>query len=155
VLLLLATVLGLTRVQLRRRSCGLGETRPTRAAFSVPRLRRSFKTPGASDFADPWNVADVAEELRRTRSSGKPAMTAFFGDGGGPPPSGPPLTSAAAPIPSALLQFCVALRNGKIGFFNQDRIQKFAFDRLVFPDMRDDSIDRHRHLFEREFDRAV
>jgi hypothetical protein len=74
---------------------------------------------------------------------------------GGPPPSGPPLTSAGAPIPSALLQFRVAFRNGKIGFFDQDRVQKFTFDRLVFPDMGDDSVDRHRHLFEREFDRAV
>ena len=55
---------------------------------------------------------------------------------------------------ATLFQFRVAFRGSKIRFFDQDRIQKFAFNRLVFADVSDDSIDGHGHLLEREFDRA-
>jgi hypothetical protein len=53
-----------------------------------------------------------------------------------------------------LFQFGVAFRSSKIRFFDQDRIQKFAFNRLVLADVSDDSIDGHGHLFKREFDRT-
>jgi hypothetical protein len=44
------------------------------AGSGMLRLRPSFETPEASDFANPWKVADIAEELRRTRSSDKFGM---------------------------------------------------------------------------------
>src|SRR6266403_2158173 len=62
--------------------------------------------------------------------------------------------TCSANVRPPLFQFRVAFRSSKIRFFDQDRIQKFAFNRLVFADVSDDSIDGHGHLFEREFDRA-
>jgi hypothetical protein len=76
----------------------------------------------------------------------------------GPPPAGrrSPLRRAPAAFAEhALLQFGVAFRSGKIRFLDEHRIQKLAFDRLFFTDMRDDRVDRHRHLLKREFDRAI
>ena len=46
----------------------------TSALAALSDYAPSSETPAASDFAGPWNVADVAEELRRTGSSDKPAL---------------------------------------------------------------------------------